>query len=161
MAESALLIAVASHGLAGSRTDPPAARLSPVEWFDLVQACVADDLVGFLAVAVADGAFPVTPAQAEELSVLDAEHAGLSLLVERRALTMSSLLTAAGIDHRLVDGPARRLAYGNEAQVRRFRSAEVLVPPARLDDAHALQGPPPVSASGGPAVRRGRSRRTA
>mgnify|MGYP006315664093 CR=1 FL=1 len=56
MPESALLVAVAANGLAGSRTDPPTARLSPAEWFDHVQGCVAADLVGFLASAAADGA---------------------------------------------------------------------------------------------------------
>jgi hypothetical protein len=155
MPESARLVAVAAHGLAGSRTDLPSAPLSEAEWFDLVQGCVAADLVGFLAAAAADGHLPVSDGQADELAVLESERAGLSLLVERRAITMASLLGAAAIDHRVVDGPARRLAYGDRA-VRQFRAVQVLVPPSRFDDARALQGPAPTTAAGRPVQRRER-----
>src|SRR5690606_11584688 len=141
MPTSDRLVAVAAHGLAGSRTELPRGPLSEPEWFDLVQGCVAADLVGFLA-AAADGDLALTPGQADELGVLVAEHAGLSLHVERRAVTASSVLTAAGIDHRVVDGPARRLVYG-DAALRPARRAHVLVPPARLAEARALQGPAP------------------
>jgi hypothetical protein len=147
MPDSQLLVAVAAHGLAGSRTDLPSASLSPIEWFDLARACAADDLVGFLAQAAADAAFCATEGQAEELSVLDAEHAGLSLLVERHALTMASLLAAAGIPYRVIDGPARRLAY-RETGARHWRTVQILVPPARLDVAQALVGLPAVAAQG-------------
>jgi hypothetical protein len=152
MPTSARLVAVAAHGLAGSRTDLPAGPLSEVEWFDLVQGCVTADLVGFLAAAAADCQLPVTAGQADELAVLESERAGLSLLVERRALTMASVLVAAGIDHRIIDGPARRLVYG-DAAVRHFRAVQVLVPPGRLDDARALQGLPPSAAGGRPVQR--------
>jgi hypothetical protein len=111
MPTSARMVAVAAHGLAGSRTDLPHAPLSEVEWFDLVQGCTTADLVGLLAAAAGEGHLPVTAGQAEELDVLAAEHAGLSALVERHAVTMASLLEIAGIDHRVVDGPARALAY--------------------------------------------------
>ncbi len=152
MPGSARLVAVAAHGLAGSRTDLPSGPLSEIEWFDLVQGCVAADLVGFLAAAAADGQLPMTAGQADELAVLESEGAGLSLLVERRALTMASVLAAAGIDHRIIDGPARRLAYG-DAAVRHFRAVQVLVSPSRLGEALALQGPPPSTAGGGPVQR--------
>jgi hypothetical protein len=152
MPTSGRLIAVAAHGLAGSRTDLPTRPLSEVDWFDLVQSCAAADLVGFLAAAVAEGHLPVTSGQAEELAVLESECAGLSLLVERRALTMAAVLAAAGIAHAVVDGPARRLAYG-DAGVLQFRAVEVLVPAARLDDALALQGAPPDTPGGRPVPR--------
>ena len=35
MPSSDRLVAIAAHGLAGSRTDLPAVPLSDVEWFDL------------------------------------------------------------------------------------------------------------------------------
>ena len=150
MPTSARMVAVAAHGLAGSRTDLPHEPLSEVEWFDLVQGCVAADLVGLLAAAAADGHLPVTAGQAEELDVLAAEHAGLSALVERHAVTMAALLEIAGIDHRIVDGPARALAYpgGPGHSVRPVRRVLVLVPPARRDDARALQGVRPAIPDG-------------
>jgi hypothetical protein len=141
------LVAVAAHGLAGSRTDLPTAPLSEVEWFDLVQACAAADLVGFLAAAAAAGDLPVAPGQADELAVVEAERAGLTLLVERRALTLASLLAAAGIDHRLVDGAARRLAYGDSG-VRHHRSVQLLVAADRLVEAVGLQGVAPTAGDG-------------
>jgi hypothetical protein len=150
MPTSARLVAVGAHGLAGSRTDLPSVSLSDLEWFDLVRGCVAADLVGLLATAAGDGHLPVTAAQAEELDVLAAEHAGLSGLVERHAVTMSSLLTIAGIDHRVVDGPALALAYpvSAAAPVRPSRTVRVLVAPDRLADARALQGVPAVRPDG-------------
>ncbi len=150
MPTSARMVAVAAHGLAGSRTDLPHEPLSEVEWFDLVQGCVAADLVGLLAAAAADGHLPVTAGQAEELDVLAAEHAGLSALVERHAVTMAALLEIAGIDHRVVDGPARALAYpdGGGHTVRPVRRVQVLVPPARRDDARSLQGVRPAIPDG-------------
>lgn len=155
MPTSERLVAIAAHGLAGSRTDLPATRLTDIEWFDLVQGCVAADLVGFLAAAVAEGHLHVSDGQADELAVLETEHTGVSLLVERRALTMAALLTAAGIEYRIIDGPARRLAYGDVA-LRQSRTVQVLVPPDRLDDALALQGPPPSTVGGRPVQRRER-----
>jgi len=149
MPTSARMVAVAAHGLAGSRTDLPHEPLSEVEWFDLVQGCVAAELVGLLA-AAADGQLSVTAGQAEELDVLAAEHAGLSALVERHVVTMASLLEIAGIDHRIVDGPALVLAYPDGAAhaLRPMRRVHVLVAPARVDDARALQGVRPAVPDG-------------
>jgi hypothetical protein len=136
------LRSVAAHGLAGSRTDLPAAPLGETEWFDLVHGCIAGDLVGLLAAAASTRELPVTAGQADEVAVLAAEGAGLSSLLQRRALTITSLLAAAGIDHRVIDGPARRLAYAGTG-VRHFRAVHVLVPPDDLDEARALLGAVP------------------
>lgn len=155
MPASARLTAVAAHGLAGSRTDLPAAPLSEPEWLDLVHGCIAADLVGFLAAAGASGHMPLTTGQAEELAVIDGERAGLSLLVERRAVTMAGLLGAAGVEHRVMDGPARRLAYGDTA-VRQFGDVQVLVSPRQFDAARALQGPLPSAVGARPVQRRER-----
>jgi hypothetical protein len=150
MPTSARMVAVAAHGLAGSRTDLPHEPLSEVEWFDLVQGCITADLVGLLAAAAGDGHLPVTAGQAEELDVLAAEHAGLSALVERHAVTIASLLEIAGIDHRIVDGPALALAYPGDAthKLRPARRVRVLVGPERFDDARALQGARPAISAG-------------
>lgn len=155
MPASARLTAVAAHGLAGSRTDLPATALSEPEWLDLVHGCIATDLVGFLAAAGAAGHLPLTAGQAEELAVIEAERAGLCLLVERRAVTMAGLLAAAGIEHQVMDGPARRLAYG-DAAVRQFGEVQVLVSPRQFDAARAMQGPPPSAVGIRPVQRRER-----
>jgi hypothetical protein len=155
MPSSDRLVAVAAHGLAGSRTDLPTAPLADLEWFDLVQACLAADLAGFLVSAASAGDLPTTAGQGDELTALRAEGEGLTQVVERRAVTLSSLLTTAAVDHRIVDGPARRLAYG-DASIRHARSARVLVSPSRLGDAVALLGPAPRAPTGQPIERRER-----
>lgn len=155
MPASARLTAVAAHGLAGSRTDLPAVALSEPEWLDIVQGCIAADLVGFLAAAAASGHMPLTAGQAEELAVIESERAGLCLLIERRAVTMAGLLAAAGLEHRVMDGPARRLAYG-DAAVRQFGEVQVLVSPRGFDAARALQGPRPSAVGARPVERRER-----
>ncbi len=155
MPSSDRLVAIAAHGLAGSRTDLPAVPLSEVEWFDLVQACLAADLIGFLAASAAEGHLPTNPGQRDELAAVGAEVAGITLVVERRAAAMAAVLAAAAIDHRVVDGPARSLAYAGAA-VRHFRSVRLLVAPSRLHDARALLGPPPLPVGGRPVERRER-----
>ncbi|HEX5365629.1 MAG TPA: hypothetical protein VFW63_03050 [Acidimicrobiales bacterium] len=134
------LVAVAAHGLAGSRADLPSAALDDAAWFDLVQGCALGGLVGLLAAAGGHG-LAVTPGQAEELAVLAAEHAGASALVERQVATTASVLALSGVDHRVVDGPARRLAEGHPA-ARPPGVVTVLVAPEDLEEARALQGPP-------------------
>jgi hypothetical protein len=156
MPTSDRLVAIAAHGLAGSRTDLPGAPLSDLEWFDLVQACHAADLVGFLAAAATVGHLPTTPGQDDELSALEAELAGVTVVVERRAATMSWLLAAAAVEHRVVDGPARRLAYGDGAGQRHVRTVRLLVPPPQLSEALALLGPTPLPVGGRPIERRER-----
>ncbi|MGH9111399.1 MAG: nucleotidyltransferase family protein, partial [Acidimicrobiales bacterium] len=133
-------VAVAAHGLAGSRRDLPQGPLDAAAWFDLLEQCRSGQLVGFLAATVARGDLVATAGQAEELSVLEAEYAGLSLLVEQRLLTACSLLGAAGIEHRVLDGPARhQVAYAGSG-VRTYESAEVLVPADQSDVARRLPG---------------------
>jgi hypothetical protein len=151
MPESALLVAIAAHGLPGSRTDSPDGPLCPNEWFDLVQGCLAADLIGFLAAAAAGGRLPVSPSQADELAELNAERTRSSLVVERLAAHAAAILAARGIDHRIVDGPARRLAYG-DAGVRHARCTQLLVPANCLPDAAAavLHLPRPVRPGGQP-----------
>lgn len=155
MPASARLTAVAAYGLAGSRTDLPSTALSEPEWLDLVQGCIAADLIGFLAAAAASGHMPLSAGQADELAVIEAERAGLCLLVERRAATMAGMLAAAGVEHGVMDGPARRLAYGTAA-LRHFGEVQVLVSPRRFDAARALQGPLPSTHGARPVQRRER-----
>jgi hypothetical protein len=148
-------VAVAAHGLAGSRLDLPTDRLDELAWFDLVGRCTDGQLVGFLAAAVADGDLPATDGQAEELSVLERERAGLSRLVDQQVVTACSLLVASGIDHRVVDGPGVSRAYGASG-LRTHNSAEVVVPARRLEEARHLLGASGLGPEGPPAVRAAR-----
>jgi len=125
-----LLLGLAAYGLAGSVVETHPGPFEPDEWFHFVRACDTHGLVGILATAADRGAVTLSDAQAEELAVREREVAGLSLLVEQRVVRVSSLLSAAGLAHRLIDGPARaRLGY-RDPGTRTFRSATLLVDPA-------------------------------
>lgn len=125
-----LLLGLAAYGLAGSVVETHPGPFEPDEWFHFVRACDTHGLVGILATAADRGAVTLSDAQAEELAVREREIAGLSLLVEQRVVRVSSLLSAAGLAHRLIDGPARaRLGY-RDPGTRTFRSATLLVDPA-------------------------------
>lgn len=125
-----LLLGLAAYGLAGSVVEAHPGPFEPDEWYHFVAACTAHGLLGVLAAAAERKAVQLTDAQVEELAVREREIAGLSLLIEQRVVRTSALLSAAGIAHRLVDGPARaRLGY-REPGIRTFRDATLLVEPA-------------------------------
>jgi hypothetical protein len=125
-----LLLGLAAYGLAGSVVETYPGPFAPDEWYHFVRACDDHGLLGILAHAVDRGSMALTEAQTEELAVREREVAGLSLLVEQRVVRVSSLLSAAGIAHRLIDGPARaRLGY-RQPGTRTFRVATLLTEPA-------------------------------
>lgn len=132
------LVALAAYGLAGSVRELAPGPFAPHDWFTLRRACCAQELVGMLATAAHDGALKLAEAQAEELAVLERERAGLALLVEQRVLRLSGALAAAGVAHRILDGPLRaRLGY-RDPGLRHHTSAVVLVEPAGVRLAEAL-----------------------
>jgi hypothetical protein len=133
-------LAVASHGLAGSRLDMPEGPLPDDRWAELLHACRAQELLGYLAGAVSAGTLAVTDAQADELWVLEAESAGLALLVEQRLVTLAGSLAAAGIDYRVVDGPARCQLGFSDACLRHFETVDLVVEPGYVKLATAMKG---------------------
>lgn len=125
-----LVLGLAAYGLAGSVVEAHPGPFEPDEWYHLVEACTAHGLLGVLAAAAERKGVQLSEAQAEELAIREREIAGLSLLVEQRVVRVSALLSAAGLNHRLIDGPARaRLGYRSPG-IRTFRSATLLVEPA-------------------------------
>jgi hypothetical protein len=134
-------VAVASYGLAGSRLDVPEGPLPHDRWSAMLQACRAQELLGYLAGAVASGILPVTDAQADELYVLEAESAGLALLVEQRLVTLGGALSAAGIDYRVIDGPARSQLGFADVCLRHFETVDIVVEPGYVKLAAAMKGP--------------------
>ncbi len=134
----ATLAAVAAFGLAGSRHNLPAAPVDDGAWEALVAACVDAGLVGLLAAAADAGAVPLGDGQAEALRGSAALAADRSLAVERAAAGHSARLAAAGVDHRVLDGPALVPRVFRDPGRRPLASVEVLVAPSALGTAHAL-----------------------
>lgn len=145
--------AVAAHGLAGSCLDPPAGPLAAERWAALVATCRAYEMLGYLAGAVAADRLAVTSTQAAELASLEAECVATSRRVEQAVARLARSLSAAGIDFRVVDGPARaRLAFADPG-LRHVDGADVVVEPRYAGLAAAMthhhHGRPPADREAG------------
>jgi hypothetical protein len=115
--DPALLRAIAGHGLAGGRpTSWPPRPLGEPEWDHLESGVHAERMEGLLAAAVGDGALPVTDAQRERVRHAARGRASVDLLLERQLLETASRLSRAGIDFRVLKGPAfAHLVYPDPA----------------------------------------------
>lgn len=130
-----LLSAVAAYGLPG-RTG--ALRQRPLDdgrWRCLLAAVSRQRLAGHLVHAIAEGALPATVEQEAQARHLHLVWLGRVLCLERLLLEVVGTVERAGIDHRVLKGPATaHLVYPDPA-LRLFVDIDVLVPTDRFDDA--------------------------
>jgi hypothetical protein len=124
---------VAGHGCTRERETPVAV---PAGAWDAFVHAVVRQRIGGLAVASVDaGELVVDDAQHARLVDLCEQQFALDLKLERLARTAARLLDAAGIDFRLLKGPAvARLAYPRP-ELRSFADVDLLLPGDRFDDA--------------------------
>lgn len=115
-------------------SEPP----SPQEWEALVGHVVRWRLEGYLAAAVEAGALPVTPEQAASLAELEAEAMGWVVVLERALLDVLGRLDAVGVPTRVLKGVAHAYLDHPDPRLRPFGDVDLLVPGARLGDAHAV-----------------------
>jgi hypothetical protein len=117
---------VASHGLA----PPPAApyAITPGAWNDLLTILRMQRLCGLAVQATEDGVLALTPEQADELLEHHEMQLGIDLRVEQLVLAALSALTTAGIDARLLKGPATAHRFYADPSLRSFGDADILVP---------------------------------
>ena len=130
--------AVAAFGLAGSCQSLPAGPLDAGGWDALVDTCVGEGLVGLLAAAVDTGALPVVPDQRASLVVPATEAIDRDRAVARATVDVSARLRSAGVDHRMLDGPAVATRVFRDPQRRPHASADVLVAPGAVATARGL-----------------------
>ena len=125
--------AVCAQGLPGAPTLDalPLGR----DWDTLFDRAVDERAVSILACAIAEGSISVTPTQDEQLRVSHEEAMRSCVLLERWSLEVAKWFTIAGIEMRLLKGPAvAHLDYPDPAW-RAFGDIDVLVPSAQYDDA--------------------------
>lgn len=122
---AALLDAVA-HGLPrdASLTQLDAAHLDA----PAIDAASYHRVLGVLTEAVRDGRVRATPAVVEELLARHREALLTCLAAEETALLAIDTLTAAGVDHRVLKGPAVAHLDESDPARRHFGDADVLVP---------------------------------
>jgi hypothetical protein len=130
---TALLAAVAAHGLPGSLTELPHSPLSSHAWHELLFRARGERLTGLLAQSVIDGALPATDVQLTQVLDLNTRALATALTLEAMLLRVAEVLDDAGIPFRVLKGPAvAHLDYPDAAQ-RDFGDVDLLIRPQDLD----------------------------
>lgn len=130
----ATLLAVAGHGLPSTRPFPEV-PLGQDDWSSLLSAAADHRVLGLLRAAVDAGRLPVTDAQRKEIR---AEHRAVLLRVlslEQNLVAVTSLLSEAGVESRVLKGSAyAHLDYPDPA-LRSFIDLDLLFRPADISRA--------------------------
>lgn len=135
---TALLRAVAAHGLRGSLTETPSRPLDQPAWRDLLLEARRERIIPLLAQAVMSGSLPVTDAQATEVVDLDTHAMGSVLMLEAMLLRVAEILEPAVVPFQVLKGPAvAHLDYPDPA-LRDFGDIDLLIRPHDLDRAIAV-----------------------
>lgn len=132
---------LAARGLPGAPSAaPPGVPPSAPSWRALRTFIAHHRLTGLATAAVAAGELTLTPAQADELAADHVAATAVAAHLERVLVEVSDLLSAGGIAHRVLKGPAlARLDYP-AAQLRSFGDIDLLVAADDLDAAVRVLG---------------------
>ena len=122
---------VASAGLATTipATTEPLDRMS---WATAIEEIRQERLHGLLATAIHEGTLAVTSPQRAEAAESHAEAAAWVLVLERRLLTVAEALTLAGIELRVLKGPAVATLDYPDPGMRCFADVDICVPGAQF-----------------------------
>jgi hypothetical protein len=116
----------------------PQSALDATEWATVLQRCAANRIVGLLAASIEHGDLVVTDEQRRDMLERHREQLSKCLAIERQLVRTASLLDDAGIEIRVLKGPAvAHLDYPDPA-MRSFTDVDVLVRSSQLDEAVAL-----------------------
>jgi hypothetical protein len=128
---------VAASGLEGAASSWPTASLNDDAWDRLLRVVRDQRLAGLLVQSIDGGALPATDAQYAQARVEHALGVGRVLLIERDALAVLAVLSAAGVRARVLKGPAvAHLDYPDPA-LRLYVDLDLIVPSAEFDRAVA------------------------
>lgn len=126
----AALLAVAGHGLPGRGF--PAAPLSEEAWSALLTAAADHRVLGLLRSAVDSGALPATDAQRTGARSAHRRSLLRVLALERHLVSVTTLLSGAGVETRVLKGSAyAHLDYPDPA-LRSFVDLDLLFRPADI-----------------------------
>jgi hypothetical protein len=127
-----LLACIAGFGLGGFDD------LGPVptdRWRATLSGIVSQRLGGHAARAMREGALRLTPAQADELLERHEEQLALDLRIERMLVHCDEILATAGIETRVLKGPAFAHRFYDDPSLRSFGDGDLLVRGADIDAA--------------------------
>jgi hypothetical protein len=111
--------------------------LATPAWQDLLRAAVAERLTGLLAAVVRDGTIRATATQADEATAAHRHATYLNLALEGVLVDAVACLTSAGLDHRVLKGPAVARLDHPDIALRCFTDVDLLVRATELDAAVA------------------------
>ncbi len=129
--------AIAGFGIPGSLTELPTRPLAGGAWLQLLSEVRRHRLTGLLAAAVADGAMPVTPEQAEDVLRLRAGARATTVRLDLALTQAARVLQEAAVEVRVLDGSAvARLDYADPT-LSSVDSLDLLVRPEQRTCAEA------------------------
>lgn len=132
------LLAVASHGLAASSRVLPTRPLAEDAWLAVLDSARSNRLTGLLCAAVEDGSLPATHEQMSQARLLQVSAMVWVMRLEHELLAVVDLLTASGVDVRVLKGSAvAHLDYPDPA-LRSFIDLDVLVRSEQIDRADEI-----------------------
>ena len=120
--------AVAAYGLPGTSLALPDRPLDDREWLAFMREVRTQRITGLLVQAMCDEALPLTDDQWDEAGAAHFEAVDQCLQLERMLVSVVTMLSQAGIDHRVLKGPALAgaLPRSVDADLRRHRRSGAL-----------------------------------
>jgi hypothetical protein len=138
-APDTIVEAVAGYGLPGAAPLPERV-LEPATWRAVLELATAERATPLLAAAVADGAFPATARQHAQAVAAHEQAMRLCVLLEAALLDAATRFDDAGVEWRVLKGPAvAHLDYADPAQ-RAFGDVDLLVRGGDYERALAVLG---------------------
>ena len=125
---------VLTHGLGGA-TPPACLAVSDEAWHGLVVASRLHGLEGLLVAAVVDGALDADAARRREAAELEIELTDRRMGLETRSAAPLAVLDGAGIELRLLKGPALAALDYPDVQQRPTSDLDLLVRAEQIDRA--------------------------
>jgi hypothetical protein len=137
MTVAATSLAVAGHGLLGSRRGFPAKPLSDEAFDALLARLTLHRVVGLAASAASVGQLKVTDLQADRLHAAHVEAMCICLHLEATLLDVQGALASSGVSCRVVKGPASAHLDYADPTLRAFGDIDLLVRSDEFDTVSA------------------------
>lgn len=132
-----LVAAVFAHDLPGCTVHLPTEALEPATWTSLFETVHAQRGDALLAWAIHDGHWPSTPAQREIALAANQRNMALAVLLERELADLADDAERAGVDLRVLKGPASAHLDELDPARRSFGDLDLLV---RAEDLDTMAG---------------------
>lgn len=127
IAVAPLLGRIAAVGVPGAAPPELAAPLDDGAWDQLVAGAAAERITGHLVAALGAGALPAAPHQHTAAERAHVRALARDLVLERLLLDVSGRCAAAGIEHRVLKGPALAHSAYPSPDRRSFADVDLLV----------------------------------